>query len=247
MTDKIKIKKQAAAETKGATAKGQYVLATSRSWNEAMAGRLSQRCNARFDLITGKAELTAANLNQLKPRYLFFPHWSYMIPATIYDEFECVIFHMTDLPFGRGGSPLQNLISRGIEETKITALRCVGDVDAGPIYMKRPLSLRGSAEEIFLRAGSIIEDMICELVETEPQPVDQVGEPTFFKRRREEQSKIEAVDDLNELYDHIRMLDADGYPHAFVEAGGFRFEFKRASLKHASVQAEVTISKVDNE
>ena len=29
---------------------------------------------------------------------------------------------MTDLPYGRGGSPLQNLIIRGFESTKISAI-----------------------------------------------------------------------------------------------------------------------------
>ena len=48
---------------------------------------------------------------------------------------------MTDVPFGRGGSPLQNLISRGIYETKISAFRCVAEMDAGPVYPKRPFSL----------------------------------------------------------------------------------------------------------
>ena len=61
---------------------------------------------------------------------------------------------MTDLPFGRGGSPLQNLITRGISKTKISALRCNEEIDAGPIYLKRPLSLHGSAEEIYQLAIS---------------------------------------------------------------------------------------------
>ncbi len=31
-------------------------------------------------------------------------------------KFECVCFHMTDVPYGRGGSPLQNLIIREPQE-----------------------------------------------------------------------------------------------------------------------------------
>jgi methionyl-tRNA formyltransferase len=68
------------------------------------------------------------------PRYVFFAHWSWKIPRAVYEAHECVIFHMTDVPFGRGGSPLQNLISRGIYETKLSALRCVEEMDAGPVY-----------------------------------------------------------------------------------------------------------------
>ena len=47
------------------------------------------------------------------PRYIFFLHWNWIVPETIFTKFECVCFHMTDLPYGRGGSPLQNLILEG--------------------------------------------------------------------------------------------------------------------------------------
>ena len=67
---------------------------------------------------------------------------------------------MTDLPFGRGGSPLQNLIKNRFSETVITAIECSKEIDAGDIYLKEKLSLNGSAEEIFLRANIIIKRMI---------------------------------------------------------------------------------------
>ena len=67
---------------------------------------------------------------------------------------------MTDLPYGRGGSPLQNLIQRGHNTTMLTALRCNEGCDTGDIYLKRSLSLCGTAEEIFIRADTIIEQMI---------------------------------------------------------------------------------------
>jgi methionyl-tRNA formyltransferase len=44
---------------------------------------------------------------------------------------------MTDLPFGRGGSPLQNLISRKIYNTKLSAIRVVKELDAGPVFLKK--------------------------------------------------------------------------------------------------------------
>lgn len=224
-----------------------YVIATSRSWHEPMVERLKEKCGLPFHLITRKKELTFDRLTELAPRYVFFPHWSYMIPAEIHDKFECVIFHMTDVPFGRGGSPLQNLITRGVTETKLTALRCTKDVDAGAVYMKRPLSLHGSAEEIYLRAGTITEEMIAEIVEANPEPVAQRGEPVIFKRRRPEQSDVREVSDLNGMCDHIRMLDADGYPRAFLQSGRFRFEFSRAARKQGRIIADVVITEVDDE
>ena len=43
---------------------------------------------------------------------------------------------MTDLPYGRGGSPLQNLIANKIYDTKISAIRAEGGIDTGRIYLK---------------------------------------------------------------------------------------------------------------
>ena len=46
------------------------------------------------------------------PKYIFFPHWSKKVDTKIVNNYECVCFHETDLPYGRGGSPIQNLILR---------------------------------------------------------------------------------------------------------------------------------------
>ncbi|MAZ38352.1 methionyl-tRNA formyltransferase [Salibacteraceae bacterium] len=160
---------------------------------------------------------------------VFIPHWSSIIPASIYNNVECVVFHMTDLPFGRGGSPLQNLISRGISETKVTALQVNAEIDAGDVYLKKELNLTGSAQIIFERVFKIIEEMIGEIIQTNPKPQPQKGEPTYFKRRTPDMSKIEAEDSIELVYDKIRMLDAPDYPLAFIENKHFRFEFYNAN------------------
>jgi len=209
-----------------------YILATSRPWNEVLAKRLEEKTGHKFYLITSKDELTHRRLQEISPRYVFFPHWSYRIPQEIYEAYECVIFHMTDLPYGRGGSPLQNLIQRGHAETKISALRCVAEVDAGPIYAKRPLYLEGSASEIFLRAAGEIEYMIEEIVRNEPSPEPQRGDVVAFERRKPAESNLvdAKIVDLNDFFDFIRMLDAEGYPKAFIDLHGHRIELSGVEL-----------------
>lgn len=118
----------------------------------------------------------------MKP-YLFFPYWSWKIPKVLLERFECVGFHMTDLPYGRGGSPLQNLILRDHKDTMLSAFRITEELDAGPIYLKRPLSLDGSAQEIFDRASNIIyNDMIPFIILNNPIPIPQTGKVVLFKR-----------------------------------------------------------------
>lgn len=149
---------------------------------------------------------------------------------------------MTDLPYGRGGSPLQNLIIRGHQETKVSALRCTDGIDAGPIYLKHPLSLLGSAEEIYIRANTVIQGMIIDMLQSAPIPIPQQGEATIFKRRTPEDSNLVDAQTLDELFDRIRMMDAEGYPPGFLDVGKFRLEFARASRKTDKLLADVTIT-----
>ena len=221
------------------------VIASARPWNRDMVEALEARTSWSFVPISNPDDLTFERLSTIAPRFVFFPHWSHRIDEAVYQKFECIMFHMTDLPFGRGGSPLQNLIVRGIRETKISAFRCVKELDAGPIYLKKPLSLHGSAGEIYLRAARVIEEMIVEILSAHPTPQPQVGEPTIFKRRRPEDSNLSAASSLEEAFDMIRMLDADGYPHAFLDAGVFRLEFTGASQKVNEIAAQVRIRLAD--
>lgn len=225
-----------------------YLIATIKSWNiekaQAFAGAKPE---LQVKIVTDKEELTYNLVRKFNPRYIFFPHWSWIIPREIYDNFECVVFHMTDLPFGRGGSPLQNLIERGIYQTKVTAIRVVKELDAGPIYLKQDLDLQGSASEIFRRAAEIIfEDMIPYIIGNEPACIPQKGEIVMFNRRTLEQSNIAELSSLTKVYDYIRMLDAEGYPLAFVEAGRLNVEFSDAKLEKDYVSATARI-KIRNE
>lgn len=217
------------------------VIVSNREWNRKFVEEISLRTASNIIYIANKEQLNKEWLDQVAPRFIFFPHWSYIIPADIYENYECIVFHMTDLPYGRGGSPLQNLIERGIYETKISALRCTGELDAGKIYMKRGLSLYGSAEEIYLRAGEQTKEMIIELIQNRPEPRPQVGKAVVFKRRKPEDGNIEGLRQLERVFDYIRMLDADGYPRAFLETEYLRLEFERAALKEGYIKADVRI------
>jgi methionyl-tRNA formyltransferase len=221
-----------------------YVVCTIKSWNIKEFKKLKNLDKKnKWVLITDGKNLTLKKLKKIKPRYVFFPHWSWIIPESIWSNFECVIFHNTDVPFGRGGSPLQNLIARGIYRTKMSALRAEAGLDSGPVYMKRSLpSLRtGTAEEIFKKSAKIAFKMIREIASKQPKPRPQKGRVVRFKRRKPAESDISKLRDTQKVYDFIRMLDAEGYPKAFVETAELRFEFSNASLKKGFVTANVKI------
>jgi methionyl-tRNA formyltransferase len=222
------------------------LLLSSRPWNASLDERLRASLELPVHTISQPGELRLESVLALDPEWIFVPHWSQLIPESIWSRWPTVIFHMTDLPYGRGGSPLQNLIQRGHTSTMLTALRCSAELDAGPIYGKEPLSLLGTAEEIFLRANGLIEAMIERIVRECPEPQPQQGEPVLFSRRTPEQSDLSLcpAGDLAACHDQIRMLDADGYPHAYLDVHGLRLEFRRVSRRRDGLHADVVIKAI---
>lgn len=221
------------------------LIVSEKSWNKELVSYLqSTMPQYAFYLISQKEDFTVERIGSISPVKIFIPHWSYIIPSVIFERYECIVFHMTDLPYGRGGSPLQNLIVRGLTATKLSALRVEVGLDTGPVYLKMDLSLSGTAEEIFVRVNKLVGKMIVEIIQNNLQPVPQEGDPVVFKRRKPEQSDMSGLEKLEEIFDYIRMLDADGYPHAYIEKGEFRYEFTRASIKaDGSIVADVKITK----
>lgn len=226
------------------------IVCTLKSWNNNMTKYLVKeyKKSHEFLIISNVNDLNYKEISIFNPDYIFFPHWSYIIPEEIYNNYNCVVFHMTDLPYGRGGSPLQNLIANGIEHTKISAIKVEKELDAGPIYMKYPLDLYGTAEEIYMRASKIIfTQMIPEIINNNIIPVQQEGEIVTFKRRKPEDGRLRPDMSLETIFDYIRMLDAEGYPKSFIEYGNLKLSFSRASLKEGKIVADVEIEVNENE
>ena len=135
------------------------VIATVKEWNINNYFELKKELENEYSLylLTNKDELSFENIEKINPKYIFFPHWSWIIPQKIYENYESILFHMTDLPYGRGGSPLQNLITNKIYNTKITAIKVSKELDEGDIYLKEDFDIsKGSAKEIYENASNLI-------------------------------------------------------------------------------------------
>ena len=217
-----------------------YVVCGSKSWNRRVFDEKISQFPGEWQYISTKEELTSSTLKKISPRFVFFLHWSWIVPQEILNACECVNFHMTDLPFGRGGSPLQNLILLGKKETVLTAHRMTEEVDAGPVYLKKPLSLEGTAQEILERSSELAAEMIGQIIREHPEPKPQTGKVVIFRRRTPAESEIPDGLSPEKLYDFIRMLDGEGYPAAFRRQKGFRYEQRNARITDGTVQTDVT-------
>lgn len=221
-----------------------YLVVGQHPWNKALYLSSLQYFDGNWFYFGGEPQDLEWAITESGPRYIFFLHWSHIVPDYLVNNYECVCFHPTDLPYGRGGTPVQNLIERGHEYTYLTSFRMTTELDAGPIYDKTRLSLLGTAQEIYEDMMTLAKGQIAYIVKTNPTPREQEGTPTFFQRRKPEDSRLTGDKTLKQQYDFIRMLDAEGYPHAFIEDGISRIEFTKARLEkdYLITTARVTIN-----
>ena len=224
------------------------IIATIKSWNIKNVKSMHIE-GVEIFLVNEKEKLTKEYIEAINPEYVFFIHWSWYIEKDIYEKYRCIVFHPAKVPFGRGGSPIQNLIERGYTDTVISAISVGEILDAGDVYpVTCDLNLNGTVDEILMRMSKkVCFHMIPEIIKNKLVPVKQEGEVVTFKRRKPKDSKIDFEMDIESIYDLIRMLDGEGYPRAYIEIGNCRLEFSRAALHTDSIIADVKIERRENE
>lgn len=164
--------------------------------------------------------------------YLFFPHFSSMIPAKVFNNFICVGFHTGDLPKDRGGSPIQNKILKKQYATKVSAFVISETLDGGDLLCQRDIDLEnGSIKEIINSISLLVSGMVREIITQRPKSFPQIGEAEYVERVTPNLSHLElSTLSLKDLYDRVRMVDGFDYPPAFVQVEGFKIILSDAQL-----------------
>tara|TARA_B100000900_G_C20596348_1_gene723550 strand:- start:1960 stop:2637 length:678 start_codon:yes stop_codon:yes gene_type:complete len=195
-------------------------------------------------VIRNKKDLSYDFLKTHNPEFIMFPHWSSKVDNRIVNDFKCICFHSSPLPYGRGGSPIQNMIIRGHNETEVCSLLMVEDFDAGPIFLRTKIKLDGKLDEILQRVYQAISDQILDFMNKELQPESQKGKVTIFKRILD--NRILFNKSLKEIYNKIRMLDSDLYPNPYIDLDNKRIEFYNAELENNTLKANIVIKDAED-
>jgi len=176
-------------------------------------------------------------------KFLFFPHYSKLIPKEIISEYVCIGFHTGNLPSDRGGSPIQNKILRGEYRTLVSALRLTEELDSGPIYCSRPVDLEfGDIESILKNISVHISTMILEIIQTEIIPQPQKGIPKYQSRIKQFNSELDlSILNIKTLYDRIRMVDGLDYPPAYIIINKFKITMNNAQLENNKLKIIGTV------
>lgn len=142
-----------------------------------------------------------------------------------------LVVHASDLPKGRGWSPLTWQILEGKKRIPITLFEAAEAVDSGLIYKQVEMVFSGLELIDELRgAVSQATQTLCRYFMREYPGVvstgtPQMGEPTFYVRRRPRDSRIDIDRPLREQFNLLRTVDSENYP------AWFEFENKRFALK----------------
>lgn len=140
-----------------------------------------------------------------------------------------LVAHASDLPRGKGWSPMTWQILEGKNKIPISLFEAVDKVDAGEIYEKATIKFEGHEliGEMQKVLGEKINEMILCFLDRYPniRGVKQTGKESFYSRRRPENSVLSPNKTIAEQFNLLRVVDNKKYP-AFFNYRGHKYILK---------------------
>jgi methionyl-tRNA formyltransferase len=150
---------------------------------------------------------------------------------------HALVVHASDLPKGRGWSPLVWQVLEGRSEIAVTLLEADDPVDSGKIWSKRWLRFEGhelfdEINQALFQAELELMDLAiahCDVIQAQAQDSEQAS---WYPRRRPEDSRLDPQQPLASQFDLLRVTDPERYP-AYFELRGHRYEI---TIRKATIQ-----------
>lgn len=140
-----------------------------------------------------------------------------------------LVVHESDLPEGKGWSPLTWQILEGKNKIPITLFEASEKVDAGCIYSKEYINLQGHEllDEIKHQQGLKTIKLILDFVKNYPnvKGSPQNGKSTYYSKRTCIDSKLDINKSIKNQFNLMRVCDNERYP-AFFEIEGIKYFVK---------------------
>lgn len=133
-----------------------------------------------------------------------------------------IVIHASDLPEGKGWSPLTWQILEGKNQIPISLFEANENLDSGAIYFKDYIKLNGDELIDEIRSSLVIkiEEMIFKFLSSENlNPIVQNGKSTIFRKRNPEDSKLDPKKTIEEQFNLLRVCDNNRYPAYFILNG----------------------------
>jgi len=152
-------------------------------------------------------------------------------PETLALHKHNLVVHASDLPRGKGWSPLTWQILEGKNEIPVSLFEAAKEVDSGPIYIQRMMRFRGTEliDEMRQSLGrmtmELCEDFLKHYPDIVRQAVPQAGEASWYPRRTPADSRLDPDRTIREQFRLMRVADNERYP-CFFEMDGDTFVVK---------------------
>src|SRR5213075_3326233 len=101
-----------------------------------------------------------------------------LIPESVLDRALWLNVHPSLLPRWRGAAPIERALMAGDEETGVSIIELVEELDAGPIaaQQRTPVGIDDDAGAVFARAAELTPDLIdAALANRRPAPQTEGG------------------------------------------------------------------------
>ena len=155
--------------------------------------------------------------------------FSKILKKEIRDRFDhTLVVHASDLPAGKGWSPLTWQILEGKKQIPVSLFEADDSVDSGPIYAQRHINFEGHEliDSLRKKLAETTYELCSWFVEEYPlsstQTRIQKGTESFYSRRGPRDSRLDVNKTIAEQFNLLRVVDNQAYP-AFFEWKGRRF------------------------
>jgi methionyl-tRNA formyltransferase len=127
-----------------------------------------------------------------------------LIPRELLERHDWLNVHPSLLPRWRGAAPVERAIMAGDDETGVTVIRLVEELDAGPIGTQEgfPIGPDDDAGAIYARAAELAPALLDAATSFTPQ----AGEPTYAEKIGPSDRELDWSRSAKELHDRIRAL-----------------------------------------
>lgn len=134
-----------------------------------------------------------------------------------------LVVHESDLPRGKGWSPVTWQVLEGEKEIPVTLFEVNDSIDSGKIYLKKYMRLNGEEllKDIKELQGKITNELIIDFLKLYPniRGVQQSGDETFYKKRTSSDSELDINKTILEQFNLLRVCDNERYPAFFMING----------------------------
>ena len=177
--------------------------------------------------------------------YLFLISCAEIVKKDVRTRYRhTLVIHASDLPHGRGWSPVAWTVLSGDTIVTVSMLEAEDKVDTGAIWAQRCFELQG--HELLQEINQHLFDMELELMEyaidygeaITPRPQATVGS-VYYERRKPSDSRIDPHKSIAEQFDLLRVSDDVRFP-AFFEYRGYRYELRLIKAGPADPQTDRT-------